>query len=178
MAQDSRKMEYRTQGSAAYDPSFYVGEESTARQAPAPKPAPKPRPRRKTQPVTRQKMAVSPFALLGIAASLMMLVLVLFGYAQVYESASQVGEMRDTVTELQEENRKLQNEYDSSINLEKIEARAKELGMQQPTSKQSVTLRIPAEDTAVIAPQVASNPLRAAWEAIVETFQGLLEYLH
>ncbi len=50
--------------------------------------------------------------------------------------------------------------------------------MQQPTSKQSVTLRIPAEDTAVIAPQVASNPLRAAWEAIVETFQGLLEYLH
>ena len=173
MAQDSRKMEYRTQGSAAYDPSFYVGEESTARQAPAPKPAPKPRPRRKTQPVTRQKMAVSPFALLGIAASL-----VLFGYAQVYESASQVGEMRDTVAELQEENRKLQNEYDSSINLEKIEARAKELGMQQPTSKQSVTLRIPAEDTAVIAPQVASNPLRAAWEAIVETFQGLLEYLH
>ena len=86
--------------------------------------------------------------------------------------------MRDTVAELQEENRKLQNEYDSSINLEKIEARAKELGMQQPTSKQSVTLRIPAEDTAVIAPQVASNPLRAAWEAIVETFQGLLEYLH
>ena len=142
------------------------------------RPRPSPAPRRKKQPVARQKMTVSPFALLGIAASLMMLVLVLFGYAQVYESASQVGEMRDTVAELQEENRKLQNEYDSSINLEKIEARAKELGMQQPTSKQSVTLRIPAEDTAVIAPQAASNPLRAAWEAIVETFQGLLEYLH
>lgn len=105
-------------------------------------------------------MVVSPFALLGIAVSLLMLVLVLFGYAQVYESASQLGEMRDTVAELQEENRKLQNEYDSSINLEKIETRAKELGMQQPTAKQSVTLHIPAEDTAVIAPQASTNPFR------------------
>ena len=146
MAQDRRKIEYRTQGSAAYDPSFYVSEESVAQQIPAAKP----RPRHRKQPVARQKMVVSPFALLGIAVSLLMLVLVLFGYAQVYESASQLGEMRDTVAELQEENRKLQNEYDSSINLEKIETRAKELGMQQPTAKQSVTLHIPAEDTAVI----------------------------
>ena len=157
MAQDRRKIEYRTQGSAAYDPSFYVSEESVAQQIPAAKP----RPRHRKQPV-----------------SLLMLVLVLFGYAQVYESASQLGEMRDTVAELQEENRKLQNEYDSSINLEKIETRAKELGMQQPTAKQSVTLHIPAEDTAVIAPQASTNPFRAAWDAIVETFQGLLEYLH
>ena len=105
MAQDRRKIEYRTQGSAAYDPSFYVSEESVAQQIPAAKP----RPRHRKQPVARQKMVVSPFALLGIAVSLLMLVLVLFGYAQVYESASQLGEMRDTVAELQEENRKLQN---------------------------------------------------------------------
>ena len=37
MAQDRREIEYRTQGSAAYDPSFYVGEESTVRQAPGAK---------------------------------------------------------------------------------------------------------------------------------------------
>ena len=92
MAQDRRKIEYRTQGSAAYDPSFYVSEESVAQQIPAAKP----RPRHKKQPVARQKMVVSPFALLGIAVSLLMLVLVLFGYAQVYESASQLGEMRKT----------------------------------------------------------------------------------
>lgn len=108
----------------------------------------------------------------------MMLVLVLFGYAQVYESASQVGEMRDTVAELQEENRKLQNEYDSSINLEKIEARAKELGMQQPTSKQSVDLANSRRGYCGDCTAGSFQPLRAAWEAIVETFQGLLEYLH
>ena len=30
MAQDKRKIEFRTQGSVAYDPSFYVGEEQAA----------------------------------------------------------------------------------------------------------------------------------------------------
>ena len=56
MAQDRRKIEYRTQGSAAYDPSFYVSEESVAQQIPAAKP----RPRHKKQPVARQKMVVLP----------------------------------------------------------------------------------------------------------------------
>lgn len=101
-----------------------------------------------------------------------MLVLVIFGYAQVYESASRLGEMRDTVAQLQEENQKLQNQYDSSINLEQIEERARELGMQQPTANQIVTLHIPAEDTAVVVPKTASNPFQAAWEAIVETAPG------
>ena len=54
MAQDRRKIEYRTQGSAAYDPSFYVSEESVAQQIPAAKP----RPRHRKQPVARQKMVV------------------------------------------------------------------------------------------------------------------------
>src|SRR5699024_1153337 len=121
-------------------------EEQAARPAPAKKPRPRTRPQK--QPVVRQRMAVSPFAVVGVAGALLMLVLVIFGYAQVYESASRLGEMRDTVAQLQEENQKLQNQYDSSINLEQIEERARELGMQQPTANQIVTLHIPAEDTA------------------------------
>ena len=176
MAQDKRKIEFRTQGSVAYDPSFYVGEEQAARPAPAKKPRPRTRPQK--QPVVRQRMAVSPFAVVGVAGALLMLVLVIFGYAQVYESASRLGEMRDTVAQLQEENQKLQNQYDSSINLEQIEERARELGMQQPTANQIVTLHIPAEDTAVVVPKTASNPFQAAWEALVETARGLWDYLH
>lgn len=177
MAQDRSKIAYRTQGSAAYNPEFYVGQESTARPLPPERPKPRPKHRARKQPVVRQKMAVAPFALVGVAAALMMLVLVIFGYAQVYESASRLGEMEDTVAELQEENQKLQNQYDSSIHLDQIEARAKELGMQLPTDKQTIVLHIPAEDTAVIAPKASSNPFQAAWQAIVETVQGLLEYL-
>lgn len=63
MAQDKRKIEFRTQGSVAYDPSFYVGEEQAARPAPAKKPRPRTRPQK--QPVVRQRMAVSPLPLWG-----------------------------------------------------------------------------------------------------------------
>ncbi len=74
----------------------------------------------------------------------MMLVLVLFGYAQVYESASQVGEMRDTVAELQEENRKLQNEYDSKASTwRKLKPEPRNWACKAAHFKQSVTLRIP-----------------------------------
>lgn len=45
MAQDKRKIEFRTQGSVAYDPSFYVGEEQAAvpllPRSPGPAPGPK-----------------------------------------------------------------------------------------------------------------------------------------
>lgn len=177
MAQDRSKIAYRTQGSAAYNPDFYTGQESTARPLPPKRPQPRPKRQTKKQPVVRQKMVVAPFALVGVAAALLMLVLVIFGYAQVYESASKLGEMEDAVAELQEENQKLQNKYDSSINLEQIEARAKELGMQLPTDKQTIVLHIPAEDTTVIAPKTSTNPFQAAWDAIVETVRGLLEYL-
>lgn len=123
-------------------------------------------------------MAVSPFAVLGMTMAIVMLVLVIFGYVQVYEAGSQVDEMQSRVTQLQEDNRNLQNQYDSSINLEDIEARARELGMQQPSAKQIITLNIPAQDTAVIARESAANPIAAAINAIVDTFRSLLEYLH
>ena len=44
-------------------------------------------------------MAVAPAALLGMGLAIIMLALVLFGYAQVYESASELGEQEALVAE-------------------------------------------------------------------------------
>lgn len=178
MAQRRTEFEFRTDGSAAYDPSYFAGQESTAQPLPQPRQTPghRPRPKRKTR--VRQKMVVSPFAVLGMSMAIAMLVLAIFGYVQVYEASSQVDEMEGLVAQLQEDNRNLQNQYDSSINLEDIEARARELGMQQPSAKQIIALNIPAQDTAVIAKEPAANPIVAAINAIVDTFRSLLEYLH
>lgn len=178
MAQRRTAFEFRTDGSAAYDPSYFAGQESTAQPLPQPRHTPtrRPRPGKKTR--VRQKMAVSPFAVLGMTMAIVMLVLVIFGYVQVYEAGSEVDEMQSLVAQLQEDNRNLQNQYDSSINLEDIEARARELGMQQPSAKQIITLNIPAQDTAVIARESTANPIAAAINAIVDTFRSLLEYLH
>ena len=99
----------------------------------------KKQPNRRPKRQARQRMAVAPAALLGMGLAIIMLALVLFGYAQVYESASELGEQEALVAELQAENQKLQNQYDSNIDLESIEARARELGMQQPTDRRPST---------------------------------------
>ncbi len=165
------RVNYTVNGSAAVEPAYI----------------PEPRRRTKQKPVNRrkpaadssrrQKMVVAPFGVAGVIVAMAMLVLVIFGYAQVYQSASQVGELEDELATLTEENGKLNNEYNSSIDLKRIEERARELGMQQPSEKQIIALQVSAEDTVVVAQKSSSNPFVAAWEAIVETAQGLLEYL-
>lgn len=171
-----RDYEYRIQGSAAVEPAFYP-QRRTESPAPRRKPQSAPRHKRHPQPKTHARMAVAPFAVVGVGVALLMLVLVLVGYAKVYESAEALGQVERQVENLQEENQKLRNQYDSSIDLEDIELRARELGMQQPSAKQTIALQVPAEDTAVVARKDASNPFRAAWNAIVETAQELWAYL-
>lgn len=170
--------EYRVHGAAAVEPAFYP-EPEIQREPRRPRPERKPssKPKTRKQPTPHQKMVVAPFALAGIVVALMMLVLVLFGYAQVYESASVLGDMEDRVESLQEENDRLRNQYDSSIDLESIETRARELGMQQPTARQTITVSVPAEDVVVVNAKSSNNPIKAAWDAIVETAEDLLAYL-
>lgn len=168
--------EYRTNGSAAVAPSYVPQRDNTAK--PIPEREPRRQPQRRPKHAPKQKMVVAPMAVMGVAVAMLMLVLVLFGYSQVYESGQRVGDMENTIEDLQAENLKLRNKYDTSIDLQRVEERAMELGMQQPSAKQIVMLQIPVEDITVVTEKAASNPLSAAWEAVVDTAQSLWEYLH
>lgn len=174
MPEEARQ--YRVHGSAAVEPAYSPERRPNRQPKQQPRPNRRPAPRPKGQ--ARQRMTVAPAALVGMGLAIFMLALVLFGYAQVYESASYLGQQEDLVAALQSENQKLQNQYDSNIDLESIEDRARELGMQQPTDRQTIYLQIPAEDTAVISAQPPANPIQAAWSAIVETVKSLWAYLH
>ena len=179
MARRDQEYKYRTVGSAAVDPNYQRWNESVARPLPKEQPSPQPKrtPKPKHAPLPRQRMEVSLFAVVGFVAVAMMMVLVIFGYAQVYASASEVGELEAQVQELQEQNERLRNQYDTSINLADVEARARELGMHQPTAKQTITLQIPAEDVTVVTEKSSTNIFLAAWQAIVDTARDLWEYL-
>lgn len=191
MARKKTTNPYRTVGSAAVDPAWGDSWESTARPLPEFEPQRVPKPQRQPQrqpqrapkkapqkaPATRGQMQVAPLGVVGVAISGLMLVLVIFGYSQVYTSACRVGQLREQVQQLQEENQSLQNRYDTSIDLEQIEIRARELGMQQPSSKQLVSLRIPTEDVTVISGSTTSNFFKSAWDAVLETARSLWEYL-
>ena len=167
---------YHTDGSAAYQVDYVPGSrESTAR--PLPKQQPKPHKKTRKKPVVHEKIAIAPFAVLGVALALFMLVLVLFGYVQIYEAGSEVANLEDRIATLQEENKKLQTQFENAVDLQQIEQSARELGMQQPSSKQKITVRVPVEDVTVISAETGSNPIETAVRAIYETAQDLLEYL-
>ncbi len=171
------RADYPVNGSAAVEPAYIPEPRRRTTGKPANKRRPAQKKKAAANSVERQKMVVAPFGVAGVIVAMTMLVLVIFGYAQVYQSASKVGELEDELSTLAEENSKLSNEYNSSIDLKNIEERARELGMQQPSEKQIIALQVSAEDTVVVAQKSSSNPIVAAWEAIVETAQGLLEYL-
>ena len=118
---------YRTNGAAAYDINAFRGTSAPEIQRPK-LPEEQRRPVRRVR--VKAKAAVSPFAVVGMMAAACMLVLVIFGYVQLYEATSEVGDLTSELSALQQENQMLQSEYEGKIDLAAIEERAtKELGM-------------------------------------------------
>ena len=170
--QTVRKDPYRYNGAAAYD----IYRNPTAPQIDHP-----PLPDERTRPVRRTrikgKTAVSPVAFLGMVASICMLVLVIFGYVQLYEVTSQVGKRENELESLLEEQTNLRSSYEGKIDLSYIEQRAAELGMTQPSSGQVVYLNLAGSDKAEIFTEEKTNVFSDIINAIKNSVSGLVEYL-
>ena len=134
----------------------------------------KPEPQRKK--VVKAKLVLSPFAIVGMAAVVVLLAMVIYGYVQFYEASNRAGELREQLSALQEDTGKLRSAYESRINLAQIEQRAKELGMSQPSARQSVYLNIPGADHTEIIQADDRSFVEKAWDAITSSFSGILEY--
>lgn len=158
--------EYRSNGSTAYDIHT-----NTAR--------PKVRPERlpdapqRTMPArrVRTKLAIAPFTVLGTAIVVVMLFLVVFSYVRLYEAQSEVSDLKDQRTELATQEQRLRSQYEKSLDLPAIEARAKELGMRQPLASQIVYVEVAAGDTVQIA---AAPEERNLIERIYDAFHGVI----
>ena len=57
---------------------------------------------------------------------------------ELYEARSDVGKLQTQLSTLEEQQARLQSQYDNALDLEQIEKRAKELGMRQPGSSQII----------------------------------------
>jgi hypothetical protein len=114
---------------------------------------------------------------LGLAAAAVLLLLVVYSYVQLYEATDRAGELSKQLSSTQADTAKLRSTYESRIDLAQIEAKARELGMSQPSAKQSVYLNISGADHAEVLEVDNRNFLEKAWDALVESFQGILEYL-
>lgn len=173
----AQREKYRSNGSAAYD--IYAAQNVQNYALPKQRPerlpdAPAhPRPVRKT----RTKVAVSPFALIGGAMACLMLLLVVFSYVRLYETKSQVGELESKLSDLNEEQARLQSKYEGALDLEAVEQRAKELNMRKPGPSQIVYIQVGSEDTAEVYTATKSeNFFQRAFSAFKNIFTDALEY--
>lgn len=167
---------YRTEGGAALD--IYKNYTSTAEPLDLPRELPEEKgdKQREQKVRVRAKIQFSPVALVCAAIALVMLVLVIYSYVQLYETSSHVSELKAELASVQEENIKLQSQYEGSINLTMIEYKAKQLGMKQPSANQVVYLNITGTDKGEVIEIQEENALVTAWNAIKKNFTGILDY--
>lgn len=123
------------------------------------------------------KAAVSPFAVIGLAVVVCLMVLVVFGYVQLYEATERVSDIESQISSLREENRILESLYEGAIDLEHIELRAAELGMAQPTESQKVYVNLSGADHAEIYSREEANWFARMFRAVESSASGLVEYL-
>lgn len=164
---------YRTNGAAAYD----ARRETAAPQIERPQlPEERPRPARRVR--VKAKAEVSLFAVFGMAAAGFLLVLVIFGYVQLYEATAEVGRLRDELASVEAENQDLSARYEGKIDLAAIEERAiHELGMSQPASNQNVYLNLTGEDRGVLVTEDEPGFFQTLIEACTSGVKNLAGYL-
>ncbi len=159
-------------GSAAYD--LYRG-------SAAPKVQPQGLPEEYVSPQryrrVKAKTAIAPFAVVGLMVAACMMVLVIFGYVQLYEATEQVGRLENQLYSLQEEQAVLESLYEGSIDMAEVERMAGEMGLTVPAREQTVYVNLAGSDRAEIYVPHRTNLLERVLHAFRSSAGGLVEYL-
>ena len=161
-------------GSAAYDLYSIHGSAAPQIQSPG-LPEEQPRPRKSQR--VKVKAAVAPAAVLGLMVVACMLILVVFGYVQLYEATQKVSGLESELTALMKEQVILESLYEGGIDLDYVENRAAELGFSVPTKEQTVYLNLSGSDKAEIYHVEKTSFIQRVIQAIQSSASGLVEYL-
>ena len=126
----------------------------------------------------RARTAVAPFTILGAAISACMMILVIFGYVQLFEATSRVSKLESQLQSLQEEQLLLQSKYEGKIDLAGIEEQAETLGLKKPSQEQIVYVNLTGTDQAEIYKTEKSSILSEIIGAVEQSISDLIAYLH
>lgn len=166
-------------GSAAYD--LYQNRNMDFRGTAAPEIQHPGLPEERVLPQKRKrvkvKAAVAPVAVIGMMVVACMLILVIFGYVQLYEATERVSSLQNQLASLEQEQVILESRYEGSVDLDFIELRAAELGLGVPMQEQTVYLNLSGSDRAEIYAAEKANLFQRVVQAIESSASGLVEYL-
>ncbi len=157
-------------GSAAY--------EVRATAVPRPRPArlPEEKPLPQASQAEKPRLTIAPAAVAGLFLAMGLLVLVVCSIIRLYGVKTRTGELTKELAAANAATEKLRSTYESRIDLAEIEVRAKELGMMQPSTRQTVYLTIAGADHAEVLQVDRRGFAEKAWDGIVDGFNGILEY--
>lgn len=149
-----------------------------ASAVPQPRPAvlPEEKPLRQAKKVPKAVPAIAPLAVIGVVVAAVLLLMVIYSYVQLYEATERTGTLSKQLASVRADTAKLRSNYESRIDLTEIEARARDLGMTQPSARQSVYLNIAGADHAEVLQVDERSYAEKAWDALTGSFQGVVEY--
>lgn len=162
-------------GSAAYDLNRYYGGNAAPKVRPQGLPEEHYVPERYRR--VKDKAAIAPFGLVGLLVVACMLVLVVFGYVQVYEASDRVSTLKSELTSLREDRAVLESLYEGSIDMAEVELAAAELGLSIPTREQTVYVNLAGGDCAEVYQPQRMNLIERILNAFQSSAGGLVEYL-
>ena len=116
-----------------------------------------PKPRKKKQ----ELILLDPVALTGIAVAVVLMVMLLVGAVQLYQTQQETAELRNYVAMLQEKNTQLKDTYTSGYDLEEIRSIAQTMGMVPVESATHLQIQ-------VTVPEAPVEP--SAWESFWQFF--------
>ena len=148
-----------------YIHQFYVPGSEVQKTAPAYAPRRSRTTLPKKAPSDKIRILVDPVALGGVVVAVAMLVLMVVGMVQYSRVCEQHAVMEKYVTQLRDENARLEHTYHSGYDIEEIKQQANALGM-VPASE-AMTIEVE-----VNVPQPEPEP--TLWDEIVWFFKGLL----
>ena len=161
---------------------YYGSTAVDVRAAAVPRPRPARLPEEKPLPQAKQaakpRLAIAPLAVAGLVVVAALLLMVVYSYVQLYEATDRAGELRSQLSEAHAATEKIRSTYESRIDLAQIEERARELGMTQPSARQTISLNIVGADHAEVLQVDRRSFFEKAWDALAGSFEGVLEYFH
>lgn len=168
-------MEHYINGTSAW--RYDVGRENTARPLQEPTRLPQQPRHRKRRPRPQAKLQVSLFSLVGGAVALVLLLLVVFSYVCLYEARSELAQHKAAQAELAQEQERLTAEYESNLDMDAIEQRARQLGMHEPLPSQIRYVQVETADSTVLYEETEKeNPVVRFFGAFGSLFSDLVEY--
>ena len=161
-------------GSAAYDLHQFYG---TAAPRIERRGLPEDRPLPVNERHVKAKVAIAPVSVFGLLVTVCMLILVVFGYVQLYEATERVSSLKSELSDLRQEQVVLESLYEGGIDLDYIETQAGAMGFAVPEREQVVYLNLVGSDKAEIYSVEKDNVFGRIIRAVESGASGLVEYL-